>query len=154
MSVSLQVDLSGVDRLAKRLERLRHLDTRTLLDEVGAAVESQTRRRITDEKEGPDGTPWPAWSPGYAETRHAGHSLLVGEGDLGDSVTYAVGLGGDFVEAGTNLIYGAIHQFGGQAGRKRAATIPARPYLGLSEGNESELASLVDDWADRQMESL
>ncbi|MFZ5537436.1 MAG: phage virion morphogenesis protein [Pseudomonadota bacterium] len=31
---------------------------------------------------------------------------------------------------GSNKRYAAIHQFGGQAGRKRRATLPARPYLG------------------------
>ncbi|TSA12012.1 MAG: phage virion morphogenesis protein, partial [Deltaproteobacteria bacterium] len=30
---------------------------------------------------------------------------------------------------GTNVIYAAIHQFGGKAGRGRKVTIPARPYL-------------------------
>jgi hypothetical protein len=30
---------------------------------------------------------------------------------------------------GSNKRYAAIHQFGGQAGRKRRATLPARPYL-------------------------
>lgn len=30
---------------------------------------------------------------------------------------------------GTNLVYAAIHQFGGQAGRGQKVYIPARPYL-------------------------
>lgn len=33
------------------------------------------------------------------------------------------------VMLGTNLIYAAIHQFGGQAGRGKKVSIPARPYL-------------------------
>lgn len=154
MSVSLQVDLSGVERLAKRLERLRHLDTRGLLDEIGAAVESQTRRRIAEEKESPEGQPWQAWSERYRLTRRGDKSLLMDEGELHDSITYALGLGGDFAEVGSNRVDAAIHQFGGQAGRRGSATIPARPYLGLSEGNLDDLARLVDDWADRQMEAL
>lgn len=153
MSVSLQVDLSGVERLAKRLERLRHLDTRGLMDEVGAAVESQTRRRISDEKESPEGGPWQVWSERYQRTRKGDKSLLMDSGDLHDLLTHNP-LGGDAVEVGSDRIYAAIHQFGGQAGRRGSATIPARPYLGLSEGNLDDLARLVDDWADRQMEAL
>jgi len=154
VSLSLRVDLSGVERLVKRLEQLRHMGTRGLMDAVGAEVESQTRRRIAEEKESPQGDPWPAWSQDYAATRHGGHSLLQGEGHLLDSITYAVGISGDYAEVGSNLVYAAIHQFGGQAGRNRAVTIPDRPYLGLSEDNLRDLAGLVDDWADRQMESL
>jgi phage virion morphogenesis protein len=33
------------------------------------------------------------------------------------------------VTIGTNLVYAAIHQFGGLAGRGRKVRIPARPYL-------------------------
>ncbi|WP_027366937.1 phage virion morphogenesis protein [Desulfocurvibacter africanus] len=154
MSVALQVDLSGIDRLAKRLERLRHLDTRGLLDDIGATVEAQARERIASEKESPEGEPWQAWSERYRLTRVGDKSLLSDQGHLYDSITHTQGIVGDTVEVGTNLVYAAIHQFGGQAGRRGSATIPARPYLGLSEGNVSDLARLVDDWADGQMEAL
>lgn len=149
MSVSIQVDLGGIERLRERLERLAGLDMSGLLEAIGAEVESQTRRRIEEEKRGPDGTRWPAWSKGYAATRHKGHSLLIGEGNLLDSIQYVVS--GDQVEVGTNLVYAAIHQFGGA---EAGMNIPARPYLGLSDDNLDDLAAIVDDWADRQLEAL
>lgn len=34
---------------------------------------------------------------------------------------------------GSNLDYAAIHQLGGQAGRNKKVSIPARPYLKLTE---------------------
>ena len=37
------------------------------------------------------------------------------------------------VTIGTNLVYAAIHQFGGLAGRGRKVRIPARPYLVFQE---------------------
>ena len=34
---------------------------------------------------------------------------------------------------GSNLDYAAIHQLGGQAGKNKKVTIPARPYLNITE---------------------
>ena len=44
---------------------------------------------------------------------------------------------------GSELVYAAIHQFGGKAvGRPH----PARPYLGLSPENISDLEQVVTDF--------
>lgn len=40
---------------------------------------------------------------------------------------------------GTNLVYAAIHQLGGQAGRGRKVKIPARPYLELTRDDEDAI---------------
>lgn len=40
---------------------------------------------------------------------------------------------------GSNLVYAAIHQLGGQAGRNKSANIPARPYLYLTEDDYQEI---------------
>ena len=37
---------------------------------------------------------------------------------------------------GTNKVYGAIHQFGGQAGRGRKVTLVARPFLPVTASGE------------------
>lgn len=142
--VGLVVDLSGIDRLGKRLERLARIDRRPLLDDIGAAVETQARRRIEEEKEGPQGEVWPEWSERYEKTRHANHRLLESEGDLMDSIGYAIYLDGSGVEVGSNLVYAATHQFGDED-----RNIPARPYLGLSDDNMAELEDIVDRFIDR-----
>lgn len=116
-----------------------------LSDEVGALVEDQTKRRIADEKTAPDGTPWAPWSPKYASrlqrrNKVTARSLLVGEDNLRDSIQNLV-TGTDIV-VGSNLIYAAIHQFGGDTSRGHPA-IPARPYLGLSIENATEVEDLV-----------
>ena len=38
----------------------------------------------------------------------------------------------DTALVGTNMVYAAIHQFGGWAGRNRKVYIPARPFLQLT----------------------
>ncbi len=103
---------------------------------AGALVESQTRRRIAQEKTTPDGTPWVAWSESYKKSRKRGQSLLMASGDLLDSIAWTIS--GEDIEVGSNLIYAAVHQHGSADG-----TTPARPFLGLSADNENELLELV-----------
>ena len=40
---------------------------------------------------------------------------------------------------GSNLDYAAIHQLGGQAGRNKSVSIPARPYLKLTDNEYREI---------------
>ena len=40
---------------------------------------------------------------------------------------------------GSNLDYAAIHQLGGQAGKNKKVTIPARPYLKLTDDDFEEI---------------
>lgn len=42
--------------------------------------------------------------------------------------------------------YAAIHHFGGQAGRNRKVTIPARPYMLLQPEDLAEVDALVQRW--------
>lgn len=106
--------------------------------EIGALIEDQTKLRIADEKTAPDGSPWPAWSEAYAETRKPHHSLLVDQGNPGllESITnYTTGMQ---AVVGTNLVYGRVHQFGSEEG-----ALPAREYLGLSADNRTAIEELV-----------
>lgn len=142
-ALEISVDSSELAALRSRLGDLvlSASDRREVLGIVGSEIESQVRRRLSDEKESPDGVPWIDWTDAYAATRHGGHSLLQSQGDLLDSLTHQVS--DDQVEVGTNLVYGAIHQFGGD---EVGMAIPARPYLGLSTGNQSDLDALLEDW--------
>jgi len=62
---------------------------------------------------------------------------------------------------GTNLVYGAAHQFGmvkGYAGRTRRGApipwgnIPPRPFLGLSADDETEIVRILRIYLDRQID--
>lgn len=161
---ALRFDFQGLVQTKEQLDRLMRFDRRELLQGIAAIGEEQTKRRISDEKEAPDGTPWPAWSDSYAAQRPAGKSLLEDSGGLHDSIT------GEADESaatwGSNKEYARIHQQGGKTtphtiqassakalnipgvGFRRSAkhpgsVIPARPYLGLSEANREEIEAEV-----------
>lgn len=57
---------------------------------------------------------------------------LLDTGRLRNSITYRAS--GSGVEIGTTVPYAAIHQFGGMAGRRRRANIPARPFMPIRNG--------------------
>lgn len=69
---------------------------------------------------------------------------VVRRGDLDDTIQALVT--GDEAEVGTNVVYGAIHQFGGEE-----VGLPARPYLGSSAEDEADLDAIIDDWASQGM---
>lgn len=137
----LVFDLSALARRAHQVAELGNFDPGALLDAIGQEVAEQTRDRLMNEKESPDGVPWVSWSDSYAETRHSGHSLLVSNGHLADSIQHVVA--GDNVEVGSNLVYAAIHQFDGA---EVGMAIPERPYLGISAQNERDLTGLLNDF--------
>lgn len=76
--------------------------------------------------------------------KSGGFRILQNSGALASSITSDY----DDQQAviGSNLVYAAIHQFGGQAGRGRKVAIPARPYLPITKDGqlqpESEQAIL------------
>ncbi len=81
----------------------------------------------------------------------------MADGSLSDSIEHVMGITGDDVEVGSNLVYAAAHQFGLDmtvVSNKRRITIPARAYLGISLENEEDLVALVDDFVDRQLGGL
>ncbi|GAB0056719.1 hypothetical protein SIID45300_01030 [Candidatus Magnetaquicoccaceae bacterium FCR-1] len=84
--------------------------------------------------------PWIPWAPSTAN-RRSGGKILQDTGRLAASITTA----SDALSAtmGTNTAYAAIHQFGGQAGRNRAVTIPARPFLALAADDTEEIMDIL-----------
>ena len=64
------------------------------------------------------------------KTGHYPGQILQVSGQLASSIsTY---YDNDSAVIGSNLDYAAIHQLGGQAGKNQFVTIPARPYLQLT----------------------
>jgi len=108
---------------------------------IATHLESQTRRRIEEERADSESRAWPEWSEKYAKTRHENQNLLQNEGDLVDDI--APDSGADFAKAYVTMIYARTHQLGD---KKR--NIPARPYLGLSKVNakdiENEIAKFIE----------
>lgn len=70
--------------------------------------------------------------------------ILIDTGRLRRSITYDAKRYS--VRIGTGLVYGAIHQFGGKAGRGRRVTIPARPYLVVQEEDRRYIDEVIVDY--------
>lgn len=115
---------------------------------IGEYMVLATTERF-DKEVDPQGSSWhPLTTATIERKRRKGKILkiLQQDGDLRRTIVYQASA--DQVEIGTNRIYGAIHQFGGQAGRGRSVTIPARPFLGVSEAEQSEILAIIQDYLD------
>lgn len=121
------------------IDQIERLDDRTdFFKDMGNHLAPVVRERFNTKKD-PDGDEWAALSPvtiALREERKPGApiSILSFEGHLAGNIVYqtsqtALSIGTD----STVEHYAAIHQFGGEAGRNRKVTIPARPYLGFGD---------------------
>jgi len=146
------------------LQRLENFNARAMFDDIGGYLDSEVANRFVEGKD-PDGNTWEPLSDatlfariGGAKSRKkrggtrigairklAGISTLINRGNLRDSITHNTFIDGSGVEHGSNKVYAAIHQFGGQAGRGKSVTIPARPFLGINGGDESMIDNIVED---------
>lgn len=119
---------------------LRHMGgTGELTAAIGELFVTSTIERFEDGK-GPNGE---AWKPSQRAEGKGGRTLLD-KGRLRSSIVYESTP--QRVVVGTNVVYGAIHQFGGQAGRGRKVRIPARSYLGISEEDIAEARATMADF--------
>ncbi|NQV83917.1 MAG: phage virion morphogenesis protein [Rhodospirillales bacterium] len=136
---SIRYDISIEDRAARReldgVER-RARDLSPAMDEIGSMLVASTLNRF-ETGTGPDGI---AWLPSQRVLKQGGQTL-VDSARLRDSQHHV--FGADFVEVGSNVLYAAIHQLGGRAGRGGAANIPARPFLGIDAGDEAEIINIL-----------
>jgi phage virion morphogenesis protein len=99
-----------------------------------------------DSQTAPDGRPWEPLNSKYAEWKRAFHGhdrILKLRGYLRDTLRYqATDVS---VAIGSNRVYSAIHQFGGQTGREHKPPIPARPYLGVSDDDVAAILEIIED---------
>ena len=78
------------------------------------------------------------------KTKHWPGRILQVEGQLATSITTQYD--SESAVIGSNLAYAAIHQLGGQAGKGKKVTIPARPYLNLAESELSRIQDKITDF--------
>lgn len=132
-----------------------------LLAELGEYVLRTTRARFSTQT-APDGTAWAALQPWYQrEKRRNKNRVLTLNGYLRGQM--AVQVGERSVQVGSNLVYAAVHQFGATIRPTnvkmlhfgghvaKSVTIPARPYLGLSDTDQNEIVERTLDWLRGQM---
>ena len=133
--VALDVDdaevRAALGRLIGRLE-----NPAPILDNIGRRLVTSTVNRF-EREQAPSGVPWlPS-----RRAQEEGGQTLKDTARLCQSITHRVV--GDTVEVGTNVVYGAIHQFGGRAGRGHSTTLPARPFLGIDAGDRRAILRIV-----------
>lgn len=155
--VIFDVSVVGADVPAAVMAALsaRAEDMTDLMGAIGDALVRSTHVRM-EREQAPDGTPW-IKSRRAAET---GGRTLYMAGHLSRSITFEAAR--DRVAVGTNLVYAAIHQYGGTikpktpGGKLRfpvpgghavvaSVTIPDRRYLGLGVGDPEEILAQVED---------
>jgi len=141
VSVVVRVEDEGFREALTRLIQ-RSANLQPVFDEIGSALQTTTEERFEDEA-GPDGAAWAAHSPVTLLKRGASAKKLRHRNHLYQSLNYAAGRLQATV--GTNRAYARIHQLGGKAGRNRKVTIPARPYLGISEEDRRMIGEILTD---------
>ncbi len=158
------ISISGnTDPIQSALDAIAAIGTRpqAVLDAIGGELRDRTVQRM-ERGVDPDGIRWESYAalnPLYEMDKKTDH-ILIESGDLRDSIHPEVD--GNALLVGTNLIYGAIHQFGGIIQPRSALQlsfvmggelfhvdnvhIPARPYLGLGVGDEAVIIDRLDEF--------
>lgn len=149
---TLEVTDSGVQETLATLAA-RAGDLRPILQAIGEDIMERTRARFRTSV-GPDGQ---RWRPNARATIEAylarqggfgkkginkkGQTLAMGKrpliGRSGSLLSqFHVHADAQAVTVGNSMLYAAIHQFGGQAGRGKKVAIPARPFLPVRSGGD------------------
>lgn len=155
MKVDLQINDREVRDALARLVR-QGTDLSPAMRLIAASIEAATQLRFKDGRD-PGGAPWKPLAPSTRRVRamrsrsRGGAAVaaavsgpmqpLLDTGQLRRSITSTYGAKEAVV--GTNLRYAPIHQFGGQAGRRRRTRIAARPYLGLSVADRDDILDIL-----------
>ena len=85
-----------------------------------------------------------AGRPKWLGLKYRAGKPLTDTGRLKDS--FSTMYDNDTALVGTNIIYAAIHNFGGQAGRNRKVRIPQREFLTLTDDDKQALMDDVQDY--------
>tara|TARA_R110001592_G_scaffold104697_1_gene294544 strand:- start:50330 stop:50776 length:447 start_codon:yes stop_codon:yes gene_type:complete len=105
-------------------------DLTPVMDDIGASLVVSTQYRF-EIGQGPDGVDWTA----SKRVEALGGQTLVDKTHLFSSMTHEPA--SDQVAVGSNMVYAAIHNFGGKTGRNKSVDMPARPYLGIDADDET-----------------
>lgn len=126
----IEVDRARADRWFAELIR-RGTDLSGLMADIGEALLESTQKRF-DSSIGPDGIPWLPLADG------SGRKPLLLTGTMRDQIF--PNHGRDFIELSATAKQARWHQDGTDHG------IPARPFMGLSIGDEQTIDGLAVAW--------
>lgn len=157
MDIKIEVDDKGMQKMLRELSE-RMEDLTPVMRRIGELLVSSVQENFN--REGRYSEPgswrggpkrWQELAPSTIRQRERqGYwpgQILTRTGRLKSSINYHAGK--DHVVVGTNLIYAAIHQFGGKAGRGHRANIPARPFLVVQDEDLEEIREIIRDYIAR-----
>lgn len=178
MLISIHVE--GIRNVQQKLklsaDKLR--DMRNFWKSVGMYVQKQTIKERFDKEQSPEGAKWKPLAPATIKHRQKRHKtsimkILQDTGALRRSIAYEAG--NNYVKVGSVLKYARIHQFGGiveisrQGQYKRdhknhrfkrkgnsysyshKVTIPARPFLGLTQAEKIYITGMFTHYVKRHL---
>ena len=138
------VDLGEMQKLAEVLNHsaLSASDRQSLMKGLGEEIVEQSRSRILETQQDPEGNQWQDYAASTLRGLKAQEladvvSLLHREGYLQSSIDVQRKSSWD-VLVGSVMEYAAVHQWG-----YKPRNIPARPYLGLSTDDIADLTELA-----------
>ncbi len=164
MDITARLDDREVTALLQRLAA-KTGDMKPLMTRIGAFYERRVLENFKAES-APDGTPWKpltqdtmmmglgknkGWKRNGGLSARGkryitGKRILRESGDLEGSIHFQADRDSVSIGSSGSILYAAIHQRGGQAGRGRKVTIPAREYLAMNKGDGLDLADQDRTW--------
>lgn len=173
--IDIQIDDRELQAALQRLSR-KLGDLTPVMRDIGELIIERTKDRFETET-GPDGQRWKPLADstllGLMKRAAGGRiakkgggtkvsaikalarkRILFQDGDLSRQFHYQAGR--DAVTVSNAMKYAAIHQFGGQAGRGKKVTIPARPFLPITSSGQwlgtddrEAVMEILADWLAR-----
>jgi len=132
--ITVKVTTEEISALIRNLQR-----PQPLMQRIADHLVASTRARIRTTKTSPDGTPWRPWAPATADARTADGSAVFGllfrTGFLYQSIQASVQ--GTQVTVFSDAPYAKHLQQG-------TTRMPARPFLGISQGDQDAIMGFVD----------
>ncbi len=150
---SVSVEAQDFDQAFLRLKPLFNFEPSELMSVIGALGESQTRRRIAEEKTSPSGEPWKSNAEGGSVLMETGQHLLASVAWTASAVEAEWGAAWEFAhvhQEGATIVPKDAARLAFMAGGKmrfaKKVTIPARPFVGISSDNAAEIMDVVTDY--------
>lgn len=131
----IEVRIDNISEIQNQLKRLedgvenRYMLMRRLSETMHTAVKLNFRY---------------AGRPKWLGLKYRDGKPLSDSGRLKDS--FSTLSDNDTALVGTNIVYAAIHNFGGMAGRNRKVQIPQREFLTLTDDDKQALMDDVQDY--------
>ena len=144
--------------MARLIEKLRDkeediADMRNFWRSAGLYLVKRSVKDSFGKEQSPDGTKWPPWSEKYRKRmeklgKRGRHKILSDTGELRRSIKYVAFK--NRVIVGSNIRYARRHQLGDKGWAAGGGGMPARPYLGVTEQDRTEILRMMYEYFRRR----